>query len=184
MLAWSCSGLPLVCSAMRSFPFPGDVLLQWHACELLCHVANASPADYTQLAVKEGALVLVTGAMRGFPAHPQLQAAGCWFLDTCAALQPLHEMLMREHVVSVRYPSCFCFCFCFCSCSRSRLRPFCACASAAHKTSAGCFSCAALRFGRSRTTRRCCSPPSPPSDRSHPRGPTTTPYRYGRQPQR
>ena len=101
---------------MRSFPFPGDVLLQWHACELLCHVANASPADYTQLAVKEGALVLVTGAMRGFPAHPQLQAAGCWFLDTCAALQPLHEMLMREHVVSVRYPSCFCFCFCSCSC--------------------------------------------------------------------
>lgn len=101
---------------MRSFPFPGDVLLQWHACELLCHVANASPADYTQLAVKEGALVLVTGAMRGFPAHPQLQAAGCWFLDTCAALQPLHEMLMREHVVSVRSPSCFCFCS-SCSCS-------------------------------------------------------------------
>jgi hypothetical protein len=94
-------GLPLICSSMRSFPFPGDVLLQWHACQVLCHIANASPADYTQLAVKEGALVLVTGAMRGFPAHPQLQTAAIWFLDVCAALQPLHEMLMREHVVSL-----------------------------------------------------------------------------------
>jgi hypothetical protein len=79
----------------------GDVLLQWHACQVLCHIANASPADYTQLAVKEGALVLVTGAMRGFPAHPQLQTAAIWFLDVCAALQPLHEMLMREHVISL-----------------------------------------------------------------------------------
>ena len=85
-----------VCCALQ-----GDVLLQWHACQVLYHIANASPADYTQLAVKEGALVLVTGAMRGFPAHPQLQTAAIWFLDVCAALQPLHDMLMREHVVAL-----------------------------------------------------------------------------------
>ena len=86
---------------VRLLCLQGDVLLQWHACQVLCHIANASPADYTQLAVKEGALVLVTGAMRGFPAHPQLQTAALWFLDVCAALQPLHEMLMREHVVAL-----------------------------------------------------------------------------------
>ena len=63
--------------------------------------AVASPADYTKLAIKEGALVLVSGAMRGFPAHPQLQTAACWFLDHCAALHELHEMLLREHAVSL-----------------------------------------------------------------------------------
>jgi hypothetical protein len=51
-LAVAQGGLQLVCSAMRSFPFPGDVLLQWHAVAVLARLCAASPADYTVLAVR------------------------------------------------------------------------------------------------------------------------------------
>ena len=45
--------------------------------------------------------MLVAGAMRGFPNHAALQTEACWFLDSCAALQPLHGTLEREQAVSL-----------------------------------------------------------------------------------
>jgi hypothetical protein len=70
-----------------------------HAVEALHSLCTASPSDYTKLSIKEGALSLVAGAMRGFPSHPQLQMAACCYLDHCAALPECHEMLLREHAV-------------------------------------------------------------------------------------
>lgn len=35
-------GIALICAAMRSFPFPGDVLLQWHCTEVLRNLVRSA----------------------------------------------------------------------------------------------------------------------------------------------